>query len=219
MRRNTLSALALLPLVACFDVVIPEEPEPAPAELENGEWAFEMVEMGVSGDCATIAVVPEPYLAFGWVETHGEAGVSIDVEGLWFEGERDGDRLRAVAYDDYGIEPAPAPDEPGMEEGYEGSERSDAGEEEIDEACILPVGAKCEEVEDEPFATMEADILDPSHMVGSIVVDLGLYGEDCVVEIGFEAEAIDDDCDCDCEDGDDDVVIQGSGEASAASRG
>jgi hypothetical protein len=216
MRLNTLSALALIPLAACFEVVIPEEPDPAPADLQNGEWAFEMVEVATHGRCASVGMMPEPYLLYGWVETYGEAGVSIDLEGIWFDGERDGDRLYAEGYElyDYGDgEPMPAEDpddEPGASEGS-------SGDGEVGEADGgVEADAKCEPYPDEepPFATMAADILDPSHMVGVIEVDLSSWGEACVIEISFEAEALDD-CDCGCED-EDDVIVYEEGEGGTS---
>lgn len=213
MRTRALSALFLLPLAACFDVVIPEEPEPAPAELDNGEWIFEIEQVSMSGDCYTY--MPDDiddmpvYATWAWIETHGERGVSIDLEGAYLEGEIHGDALEASGsvdlYGDY--------DEPygESEPGHPGDEDDGYGDDDgdWDEPVSSDGGgeadAKCE---DEPYPYDEridvflaGDIHAPDHMSGEIVVDYVYFDSVCTMEFTFEAEALDDDpCDCECDD-------------------
>lgn len=228
MRSHTLlMSAALLPLAACFEVVIPEEPEPEPAELQEGEWIFDMEMVAVDGDCWAMGIdVDDAYLyeysAWAWIETHGERDVSIDLEGFLLDGRIDGESLYAdgeLAYGyDYGDEGEPVPlededdwgdedgdhsdDEPGYDpsSGSDGAPGADCPSGDGD-AEILPI---CEDIEPYPeeefiFASLDADILSPERMRGSILVDYVYFDTYCSIEFAFEAEALDEDpCDCDC---------------------
>jgi hypothetical protein len=252
--RTLLMSAALLPLVACFEVVIPEEPAPAPAELQEGEWMFDMEMVSADGDCWDMGIdVEDPYLyeysAWAWIETHGDDGVSIDLEGFVLDGSIYGDELWAggdMSYGygyDYGDDDTPEPlegedsgeddrgdetdeadDEPGYDPSSGGS--SDAPADCLGgdgDAEILPI---CEDIEPYPeeesiFASLDADILSPDRMRGSIIVDYVYFDTYCSVEFAFEAEALDEDpCDCDCCCDDDPVPYDvGTGEASDGSEG
>lgn len=170
--RSLLMSVALLPLVACFEVVIPEEPEPEPepAELQNGEWLFDMEMVAADGDCWAMGLdVEDPYLyeyvAWAWIETDGHDRVGIDLEGFYLEGSIYGESLYAdgeLYYDyGYGYEDEPMPgdeDDWGEDEtdedagGYDPSS-GEGGDAPVDcfggdgDAEILPV---CEEIEPYP---------------------------------------------------------------------
>jgi hypothetical protein len=215
MRHFALSALSLLPLAACFEVVIPEAPTPAPADLDNGEWLFEIEQVRESGDC--YGFMPDDiddmpaYLAWAWVETHGEAGVSIDLEGMFLEGEIEGDALSASGslslygdYDEgYPDEPTHSDPYPGEDDGDE--DHSDEGRGEGGAPVVCEgggaAGAKCMEEEERIDAFLTGDILASDHMRGEIVVDYVYFDTYCSIEFEFEARAQDDTCDCDCDCG------------------
>ena len=54
-RSLTLTA-ALLPLTACFEVIIEEEPPVEPASLQDGEWSFNMEVVAAEGDCFALGL-------------------------------------------------------------------------------------------------------------------------------------------------------------------
>lgn len=246
--RALLLSAVLLPLAACFEVAIPEEPEPAPAELQEGEWIFDMEMVAADGDCWAMGIDAEdPYLygysAWAWIETDGDDRVSIDLEGFLLEGRIRGDALQAdgeLSYDyGYGYEDAPTPleDEDDWGDGDHGEDPSEPGYDPSSggsgdapagclggdgDAEILPI---CEDIEPYPedeslLASLDADILRPDRMRGAIVVDYVYFDTLCSVEFAFEAEALDEDpCDCDCCCGDSDGPMPYGGETGEVSVG
>lgn len=243
--RTLLMSAALLPLVACFEVIIPEEP--APAELQEGEWIFDMEIVSAEGDCRDMGIdvgddYRYDYSAWAWVETHGDDGVSIDLEGFVLEGSIRGDELSAAGdlYLDYGHSYGHDGDgsAPPEDEDYSGGDGEEAEEErgpdpstsETDDAPVdcfsqgsdadpMPI---CEDIEPHPeeesiVASLDADILSSDRMRGSIIVDYLFYDTYCSVEFAFEAEAIDEDpCDCGCDDDEDEPVAVEVGVADSS---
>lgn len=222
--QSLLVATALLPLTACFEGTIPYNP-PA-AELQDGEWLFEMTPVAVDGDCWGMSAHDlEQTTAWAWIESDDE-DVSIDLEGIWLEGEIYGESLSAEGSMsmDYstGEDPVEVPSDPDWDdddsddenEGDDGSDNSTSSDGGPTMICEETVEAVPEEI----FATMDADILAADHMRGSIVIDYTDYGVYCSMEFEFEAQALYDSCDCDCGcDEDDHDHSEESKEGSAGS--
>jgi hypothetical protein len=227
MKSSTLlTAAILIPLTACFEPTIPYDP-PA-AELEQGEWLFAMDAVSVQGDCYGMGVDDADdfgeVVAWAWVETDGERGVSIDLEGVLLEGEIWGESLQADGYVDmdYGYETEPG--EPGTAVPMEDDE-TDADSDDDDDGVssgdsdgpTLICDPDPEPYQEQIYVSMDADILAADHMQGSIVVEYVYFDTYCSIELEFDAEALGDDpCDCDCDD--DAPTVQGSGSSEGSDR-
>jgi hypothetical protein len=202
-----LTAAALLPLTACFEGTIPYDP-PA-AELQDGEWSFEMTPVALDGDCWGMSTRDvDTTQAWAWIESDSDGEVSIDLEGMWLEGQIYGESLEAEGslYYDYDDEPQDEPDEVPPEPGQDDEDDGDDSSDNPTSSDGGPTAA-CEEYpgpdEEQILAYMNADILAADHMRGDLVVDYAEYGVYCSITFEFDAQAIDDDCDCDCGCGDD----------------
>lgn len=239
--RTLLMSTLLLPLTACFEILIPGEPEPA--ELQAGEWMFEMEIVSTNGACADMGIEAESgsgsgFDTWAFIQTHGDSEVDIDLDGFLLEGRVDGELLQADG--ELGTSSGhPDPDIDEEVEQEDGDE--DAGEPGSDCAsstsadspavdCAdrdedMEVTPICEDIEPEPqddriVASLEAEILRADRMTGSIFLDYILDDTACTVEFAFDAEALaEDPCLC-C--GDEDVPLEattGCGEVSKGSEG
>ena len=214
--RSLLMSAALLPLTACFEVIIPGEPEPA--DLDNGEWKFNLEIVATDGDCRSMGIdIDDPHTyetqAWAYVETDDE-DVSIDFEGLLLDGTISGDQLQAdgdlYSHYDQGdpepIEPDDGDHSDGSETDPAPSTSSSGGAPATDcspEPSDSDVTLACEDYEPEEEsidASMDADILRSDRMEGSLTIDFSYYDTACTVEFEFTAEALGDDCDRPSED-------------------
>ena len=106
--RSLTLATALLPLTACFEVIIPVEPPEEPAELQEGEWIFDMEVVAAEGDCWAIGMdgaAPDPEPAhdgdegYGGDEPHDgderhdDMEIEVETYAAWAFIETDGDAV------------------------------------------------------------------------------------------------------------------------------
>lgn len=136
---RTQSLIVLFALTGC-PAVVPEEPEPTPAEVlpAEGEWALRLSEGVAYGDCAGL---------FGGVPEHGEEAEPLPLETDPDDG--------AAEWDEEHEDPEDG--DPGEGEGYDYEDYDEEGDEDID--CFEEEGAYCELPEPEPGPSYFEDVL------------------------------------------------------------
>ena len=236
--RTLLMSTLLLPLTACFEIIIPGEPEPA--DLQAGEWMFEMDVISTDGACADMGIDagsgsgPE-FDTWAFIETYGDGEVAIDLDGFLLDGRIDGEQLEAdgelgagSAHPDPHIDEEVEQEDGAESEGEPGSDCAPSTSADspavdcADRDAGMEVTPICEDIEPEPqddriVASLEAEILRPDRMTGSIFVDYLFADAACTVEFAFDAEALaDDPCLC-C--GDEDVPFEATTDCGEVSKG
>jgi hypothetical protein len=195
--RHLLPALLLAPLAACFDAV---DPEVEPADLQSGTWEFHLSGTQASGDCGDIAGADSgPIDAMAYIEVDDDE-VTISLEGLWLEGEIEGNHLEASGTVNMGGDPYEVEVQSSVSSTDEGDEDDGDGDDDgeddhdisRDEMTILPACIEPPEPEEEQIrVSIDADILAYDLLRGELEIRWTSPYGDCSFESQLVAVASD----------------------------